>query len=1034
MPAPPVVPALPDTPRITSYSISSATGPFAVNFALYGDETDFGNWIQVYLGETLLNAATDYVVSSPTGPLGAIPLPITDALVTLTAPSTGTLTILGARRPRRITQFPESRGVAARDLNQAFTDSVAEARENWDFIRTRALLLGGIASVSGTNTLPVAALRANKVLAFDGAGNPLLQTLSGGGGGAPPGGVVPNVQYNVGGGFFGGLTDVQLTARIQSFTTALSGAVPASGAATGTHFLNDAGTFTIPAGGGGGTPGGSNLQIQYNNAGSFGGLTDVQVTARIQAFTTALSGAVPASGASTGTHYLSDSGTFTIPAGTPGGSNLQIQYNNAGAFGGLTDVQVTARIQTFTTALSGAVPASGAATGTHFLNDMGTFTIPAGGGGGSPGGASLTIQYNNGGAFGGLSGSSWDDINRALTMTGATVTTSHPFESWTQTWNGPGLTFTGYLVNITDTASAAASKFMDWQIAGVSKFSVGKDGSVNAAALNGTKVTLAGATSGVVTIQPQAVAGTYNANLPTSAGTAGQFLTSQGGGSTAMTWTTGLTGPGVTQKGGYPVWNTATGGTVLDGQGPANVLAFGADPTGAADSTTAFNNAWAVTPLIYVPRGKYKIGSQLVAPAQHGAGIIGDGPWSTNAAGSLDGSGWTSSDGGTLISVTQTTLDAIVSHTGMLYPTFVGFTLLRTSQATNGYGLNMNPILNLTVSGAVSGTAGVVRLTVNSISAAIAATPGFTAFVTGNFGQVSGVGGTTEANGGWTFTVVDNTHIELQGSSFVHAYTSGGAVVVVGTNDRAYLSNLRFANHSVGIYLGSTGHSVAADIFSESNRNAGIEMNGQWQLLNLFSANNGSYGFLVDAIYPASCGQWRGLSTFGNGNFGLYINGQRTSQRIEGIRLSDSFFGGDAVAEISCDSYGANPAQLTNVHCEGNAGVNAYNFTVNNPTILLSNSVGTTAGSTGNGLVFACPHIMISNCEFLGNTSTGSGIIAVTGAVKASVVSTRVNGFANNILLSTANAAGLTAASVHACDGAGSISVVCATPSTVGNY
>ena len=44
-----------------------------------------------------------------------------------------------------------------------------------------------------------------------------------------------------------------------------------------------------------------------------------------------------------------------------------------------------------------------------------------------------------------------------------------------------------------------------------------------------------GSSSGIVTIQSQT--GTYNFNLPTTAGTAGYFLTSQGGGSTSMTWT-----------------------------------------------------------------------------------------------------------------------------------------------------------------------------------------------------------------------------------------------------------------------------------------------------------------------------------------------------------------------------------------------------------------------------------------------------------------------------------------------------------------
>lgn len=49
---------------------------------------------------------------------------------------------------------------------------------------------------------------------------------------------------------------------------------------------------------------------------------------------------------------------------------------------------------------------------------------------------------------------------------------------------------------------------------------------------------ISGSTSGTITFQPQAGAGTYNWNWPTTAGSAGQYLTSQGGGSTAMTWST----------------------------------------------------------------------------------------------------------------------------------------------------------------------------------------------------------------------------------------------------------------------------------------------------------------------------------------------------------------------------------------------------------------------------------------------------------------------------------------------------------------
>lgn len=52
---------------------------------------------------------------------------------------------------------------------------------------------------------------------------------------------------------------------------------------------------------------------------------------------------------------------------------------------------------------------------------------------------------------------------------------------------------------------------------------------------------LQGASSGTISILPQSAAGTYNFNLPTTAGTAGQVLTSAGGVGSPMTWTNPVT-------------------------------------------------------------------------------------------------------------------------------------------------------------------------------------------------------------------------------------------------------------------------------------------------------------------------------------------------------------------------------------------------------------------------------------------------------------------------------------------------------------
>jgi len=134
-----------------------------------------------------------------------------------------------------------------------------------------------------------------------------------------------------------------------------------------------------PAATTGGTPGGSSGQIQYNNAGAFGGLTDTQLTTHIDAFTSAQKGAVPASGGGTA-NFLRADGLWAVPpgggaGGSPGGSNLQVQYNNAGVFAGLTDAALTARIINFTGTLSGSVKASGGGT-TNFLRADGNWVAP----------------------------------------------------------------------------------------------------------------------------------------------------------------------------------------------------------------------------------------------------------------------------------------------------------------------------------------------------------------------------------------------------------------------------------------------------------------------------------------------------------------------------------------------------------------------------------------------------------------------------------------------------------------------------------
>ncbi|WP_456735189.1 MULTISPECIES: hypothetical protein [unclassified Bradyrhizobium] len=79
--------------------------------------------------------------------------------------------IVGARRPRRVAQFSENRGVPARDLNQALTDIVAQNRETWDKLND---VTGRAVLAPPGETLAVlasAASRKNLGACFDNSGN-----------------------------------------------------------------------------------------------------------------------------------------------------------------------------------------------------------------------------------------------------------------------------------------------------------------------------------------------------------------------------------------------------------------------------------------------------------------------------------------------------------------------------------------------------------------------------------------------------------------------------------------------------------------------------------------------------------------------------------------------------------------------------------------------------------------------------------------------------------------------------------------------
>ena len=72
-----------------------------------------------------------------------------------------------------------------------------------------------------------------------------------------------------------------------------------------------------------------------------------------------------------------------------------------------------------------------------------------------------------------------------------------------------------------------------------------------------------------------------------------------------------------------------------------------------------------------------------------------------------------------------------------------------------------------TVTGAANNGSGLIRITTSATSHNLN---------TGDHVTISGIVGTTEANAGWTITVITANTFDLVGSTFTNAYISGGTV------------------------------------------------------------------------------------------------------------------------------------------------------------------------------------------------------------------------------------------------------------------
>lgn len=306
-----------------------------------------------------------------------------------------------------------------------------------------------------------------------------VRTSGGGGGGGSPGGPNNAVQFNAGGTFGGSAnftwTGAQLDVvgsfdvgsnklhvdsvgnltRIHSVTYSWPGSQ--GGAAT---FLRNDGSGNLTWVPGTGTPpGGPSASVQFNSAGVFAGSANLTWNGTSLAVVGVLDVAsgnfhVDATGNPTKVNNVTTSfpsiqggaGTFLQNDGagtltwasvvtTPAGSNTQVQFNNAGAFGasanftwsgtqlavvgavdvasGKFHVDNTGNITKINNVTTSWPSVQGGAS--TFLQNNGSGTLTWAAASFSPAGSNTQIQFNNSGSFGASASLTWDGTTLSAT-------------------------------------------------------------------------------------------------------------------------------------------------------------------------------------------------------------------------------------------------------------------------------------------------------------------------------------------------------------------------------------------------------------------------------------------------------------------------------------------------------------------------------------------------------------------------------------------------------------------------------------------
>jgi hypothetical protein len=267
------------------------------------------------------------------------------------------------------------------------------------------------------------------------------------------------------------------------------------------------------------------------NVGGFIGITGTTntVSIKVQPSTNAYNYNLPTTSGSSG-EILTSAGGNTSPmtwTSTTGSGSIVLSSGPTFGVGGLTS---TAGTTTLGATTIGAITGTSASFSTT-LNTTGLATFGAGGLTSTAG--TTTLGATTIGAITGTSASFSTTLNTTglatfgtggLTSTAGTTTL--------------GATTIGAITGTSSSFSSSTSSTTKTTGAVTVVGGIATEENLNV----GGYIGLSGSTSGIISIKSQAVAGTYNFNLPTTSGSSGQVLTSAGGVGAPMTWSSPAVG------------------------------------------------------------------------------------------------------------------------------------------------------------------------------------------------------------------------------------------------------------------------------------------------------------------------------------------------------------------------------------------------------------------------------------------------------------------------------------------------------------